>query len=627
MKFLQSMLVRVLLLIVISFSAASAKGNKKEDRNREGHTAPGVVSVSDRSFNILDANQLGQYVSNMGQFYSSWNEVAPEGEWPLNSGHEQMYRMNVFVGVPGNVVQTRTYGEKEWNPVYGFNNPDEFLPVSNDTVTWPLDEFGDQFWPVWDYKGKTINSTQSSYAVYRDSTNYLYLTTLDPANMLNIVVHQSSFAWNADYLEDIIVFKFDLVNDSDVPKDSVYFCLYTDFDCGGFDDYTDDLIGFEPDRQFYYFYDSDNWSPEWGTEAFYFGLVFLETPVQGSVGGLTDFHYTEYDDEPSSIADDDIQFGMMSSDSTLRDNPSWPNLFHGSDLHYDDVSLIPPTGMDLVCYPSSGPYHMEPQDTLTFITALIAGADYNEFSVSVDSVWEAYLDTFNVEIVPQPVITAQAEDRMVILSWDTSLDDSLFFCPQAPGGINSIIGYLIYKTEDPDRTIWGDPIDTVMVGTNVDPNYYSWGDSDVLNGFYYSYSVTAFDNFFHESGKATLEEDSDNSTVEVRPASSAQTNLNQIRVVPNPFVVSSAWDRERLGDIPEGEPIRDLSFINLPAQCTIKIFTLDGDLVKTLHHTDGTGTEYWDIRSDYNQMVSTGVYFYHVKSSAGDHLDKFAIIR
>ena len=91
--------------------------------------------------------------------------------------------------------------------------------------------------------------------------------------------------------------------------------------------------------------------------------------------------------------------------------------------------------------------------------------------------------------------------------------------------------------------------------------------------------------------------------------------------------ISAQWERERLGNISDGEPVRELTFVNLPGNCTIKIFTVDGDLVKTLRHTNGSGTAYWDIRSDYNQMLSTGVYFYHVDSDAGEKIGKFAIIR
>ncbi|MBN2355577.1 hypothetical protein JXO59_05660, partial [candidate division KSB1 bacterium] len=128
-----------------------------------------------------------------------------------------------------------------------------------------------------------------------------------------------------------------------------------------------------------------------------------------------------------------------------------------------------------------------------------------------------------------------------------------------------------------------------------------------------------------ESGKAIL---SDNiNTVELRPRSDSNTQPVKIRVVPNPYIISTHWERERLGNIPDGEPIREMAFINLPPECTIKIFSIDGDLVKTLHHSNETGTEYWDIRSEYNQMVSTGVYFYHVDANSVEKVGKFAIIR
>lgn len=617
----------VLIFLLIPFCLTEGGDYKSQkDRGKGNGYSPKLESISDRSYNIIDVNLLGVYVGNMGQFYTSWNETAdPEGEWPLGSGHSQMYRMNMFVGVPGNVVQTRAYGEKEWDPVFGYNNPDEFLPVSNDTTTWPLDNLGTKYWPVRDADDNpVIISEQDSYGVYRDSTNYLYLTTSDPSYMLNIVVHQTSYAWNTALDKDYIVFKFDLVNEDTQPHDSVYFCMYTDFDCGGFDDYTDDQIGFELSRQFYYFYDSDNWSPEWNAPAFHFGLVYLQTPETIDLTtGITDFHFTEYYDEPTSITDDEVLFNYMSSDPSLRaDSLNWSNLFHGNDLHYDDPAWIPAGGMDLVCFPSSGPYYMAPGDTLTFITALVAGSDYDDISVNVDRIWEIFESGWEVKSVPQPVVTAEVGDRIVTLEWSTIIDQT-YIDPYT--GTNTLMGYYIYKTEDPNRLVWGAPIDSLMAGENLDPDYYSWSDMDVLNGFYYSYAVTAFDSSGDESGIANVMDNIN--TIEIRPASNSSSNMGNIKVVPNPYVVSAAWERERLGNIIDGEPVRELSFINLPPQCTIKIFTLDGDLVKTLNHSNGTGSEYWDIRSDYNQMVSTGIYFYYVKWSDGDHLDKFAVIR
>jgi hypothetical protein len=141
--------------------------------------------------------------------------------------------------------------------------------------------------------------------------------------------------------------------------------------------------------------------------------------------------------------------------------------------------------------------------------------------------------------------------------------------------------------------------------------------------------VTSFDRDSLESGIANLPADQivNENTAELRPVNSPRDNVNDVKVVPNPYIISALWERKRLGDPLLGEPIRDLAFINLPAQCTIKIFTIDGDLVKILYHDNGSGTEFWDTRSEANQIAATGMYFFHVSSEVGEKIGKFAIVR
>jgi hypothetical protein len=159
---------------------------------------------------------------------------------------------------------------------------------------------------------------------------------------------------------------------------------------------------------------------------------------------------------------------------------------------------------------------------------------------------------------------------------------------------------------------------------------YQWTDPEVTNNFfYYSYSVTVLDVDSLESQPAFLPADKSVSenTVEARPVNSPQPSLNDIKVVPNPYIISASWERKRLGDPKLGEPIRDIAFTKLPGVCTISIYTLDGNLVKTIEHTNGTGTEFWDLRSFSNQQIATGTYFYHVKSDAGERVSRFAVVR
>jgi hypothetical protein len=103
--------------------------------------------------------------------------------------------------------------------------------------------------------------------------------------------------------------------------------------------------------------------------------------------------------------------------------------------------------------------------------------------------------------------------------------------------------------------------------------------------------------------------------------------MENIKVVPNPFIISAPWDEARVGNSVFGEPIRNIAFTNLPTPCTIKVFTVDGDLVKTLEHTNPTGREEWDLLSVEKRPIVSGIYFFHVKSDLGEKVGRFAIIR
>ena len=75
------------------------------------------------------------------------------------------------------------------------------------------------------------------------------------------------------------------------------------------------------------------------------------------------------------------------------------------------------------------------------------------------------------------------------------------------------------------------------------------------------------------------------------------------------------------------EPIRQLKFNNLPPRCTITIFTMDGDRIKTIHHESDNGTETWDMRGDGGREIASGVYIYIVQTDNGERIDRFAVIK
>ena len=110
-------------------------------------------------------------------------------------------------------------------------------------------------------------------------------------------------------------------------------------------------------------------------------------------------------------------------------------------------------------------------------------------------------------------------------------------------------------------------------------------------------------------------------------ADAAREGLARISVVPNPYVIAAEWER-RTQTAGRGE--RKIEFTNLPQSCTIRIFNLRGELLKTIEHTGraGDGSASWDLRTEENLEVAYGIYFFHVEAPGlGEHTGRFAVVK
>ena len=88
-------------------------------------------------------------------------------------------------------------------------------------------------------------------------------------------------------------------------------------------------------------------------------------------------------------------------------------------------------------------------------------------------------------------------------------------------------------------------------------------------------------------------------------------NLKETHIYPNPYI--------------KGKSLAErISFINLPKEATIRIYTVSGKLVKTIKHLDTVdgNSEEWNI-SD----IASGIYVYTVISSQGKKTGKVSIIK
>lgn len=108
----------------------------------------------------------------------------------------------------------------------------------------------------------------------------------------------------------------------------------------------------------------------------------------------------------------------------------------------------------------------------------------------------------------------------------------------------------------------------------------------------------------------------------------AKDQLSKIDVVPNPYLGAATWERRNLNSTGRGE--RKIEFINLPAVCTVRIYTITGALIKTLYKESGhlDGSLFWDLVTEDGMDAAYGVYLYHVDAPGiGEHIGKFALIK
>ncbi|MDD5536957.1 MAG: hypothetical protein PHS36_07260 [Candidatus Cloacimonetes bacterium] len=167
-------------------------------------------------------------------------------------------------------------------------------------------------------------------------------------------------------------------------------------------------------------------------------------------------------------------------------------------------------------------------------------------------------------------------------------------------------------------------------------------------GVEYYVALTAYDRGIPEQKLSYLEtgRDADANMKILFPGTLARDDMKDIMVIPNPYIGRSKFDGRREND-EKGDKSRRLWFTNLPRRCTIRIYTLAGDLVDTIHHdgasvtdivtiskaaTQGIaadGMESWDLLSKNNQIIAPGVYLFSVENKDSDKVKvgKFVVIK
>lgn len=174
--------------------------------------------------------------------------------------------------------------------------------------------------------------------------------------------------------------------------------------------------------------------------------------------------------------------------------------------------------------------------------------------------------------------------------------------------------------------------------------WYRFEASDLKNGWQYLFTITAFDEGDPDAGLESFESSRVANATRVFPGTPpAKAGENRpVGVYPNPYRVNAAWDGGT-------SRTRRLNFYNLPVNSEIRVYTLAGEIVKTMRHEGDSyvgdirwyddfsaenrvlpgGEHSWDILSENELSLAGGLYLYTVQDFDSGEVQrgKFVIIR
>jgi hypothetical protein len=242
------------------------------------------------------------------------------------------------------------------------------------------------------------------------------------------------------------------------------------------------------------------------------------------------------------------------------------------------------------------------------------------FRNATNAVWN-FNNNFNIPVPPPaPSIEVQGLPDRIHITWDNISEQDGDFA-----------GYRVYRAVgDVDTTYF--PIFACGEGTG-NALVHEYEDTDAQRGIAYYYYVAAFDdgvgNNVGALGKKEVLESGKYLNRTPRPTFLSRApgeSLEDIVVVPNPYNYSARFIQFT------GEPNK-IMFLNLPLECTIRIFSESGDLVKTIEHY-GSGDASWGILedehsvSDSGQRIVSGIYVAHIETPEGNaKILKFLVVR
>jgi hypothetical protein len=292
-----------------------------------------------------------------------------------------------------------------------------------------------------------------------------------------------------------------------------------------------------------------------------------------------------------------------------------------------------------------GPFDVSVGDTLEFWTAEILGRGSGDvFAKNTLLNTLATRRFVTPQAPPPPPLRADRGDRSITLRWDARTGDNNPETYQDPGRWDSVAvpfeGYRVYRSTHSIHGPWTLLAEYDIAGDGVASEIglrRDYIDSGLLNNSEYFYAVTSFSKPDSVIGLPSKESKKERNAVKAIPGHAPKPRVGEVAAVPNPYrgdiayyLYDPPWEKPTGKWTTWFENDRRIQFINLPVRCTIRIYTLAGDIIETLHHDDGTVSYHdWNLTSYVGQAVASGLYLFSVEDAGTGEVQvgKFVILR
>lgn len=677
-------------------------------RNDSDEKIFGLAKVlDDDNSKYTNVGNIGLTVTNFGTYghgFALWPEQ-PSCEYPIGSGIEHLFDGGLWVG---GFVSSDAQGSNKSGPFVTTGSVDassvanrgggfEFTNARGSRVSERSSLIDSRFF------SPLAISHQDYVMDYADTNKNLLSGELIVDHVpLGVSIHQECYAWNFPFADFFVIMNYWIKNVTDKYLDSVYVGLWTDTVVrntnitsprigGAF--YNKSGNGYDDSLKIAYEFDATG---DVGFTDSYVGIQSLGASTEFSEVNFVSWQFRNTTNANFFAPQTDVQRynkmrGYFGGDNRYGDGIDPAVLKQPSNrsvlITAGAVKSIPPgdsinVTFAILCAKKYGndlpSLDTKEQRTNLYNNASWAIRAYNGEDRNGNGILDPGEDADNDGkitryILPAPPNSPKVKvipgSRKATIYWDKRAEDSI----DPISGKKDFEGYRIYRTnagfdlteaQDLTRSLikvaefdslgnnigYDTGFDFVELAEPVnfpgdETDYrYKFEIEDLLNGWQYVYTVTAFDEGDSENGLASLESSLLASAVKILPGTPATSDKkDDVGVYPNPYYGKAYWDGN-------SERLRKIYFYNLPAECEIIIYTLAGDIVKKINHDQNSnssdvrwfetysrdasqimagGEHAWDLVTDDDQAIATGLYLFSVKDhQTGDiKIGKFLVIK